>query len=164
MSKYYPPVEVRLAARTIPHDPNTEPDGCDLWIGGTTSKGYGSIHYNNRARGAHTVAWELANGRPVPDGHVVRHRCDNPRCVRPDHLLIGTQLDNMHDMAERGRRVVSRLIGESNGRAKLTDDEVRLIREMYSTGKYSRAVLGVMFGVTRHHIGDIIHGKSRKSA
>src|SRR5689334_1618535 len=75
---------------------------CCEWRGATLPKGYGYFYASGRMYYAHRVAYELANG-PIADGHVVRHRCDNPRCVRPSHLLAGTQKDNLRDMAERGR-------------------------------------------------------------
>lgn len=79
-------------------------DGCWLWTGAKKATGYGFIRVVGVGmRGAHRIAYELANG-PIPEGMVVRHTCDNPRCVRPDHLIVGTVADNVRDCAERGRR------------------------------------------------------------
>lgn len=75
--------------------------GCWEWDGATV-KGYGHSHYERKHYYAHVAMWEEFNG-PVPDGLLVRHRCDNPLCCNPDHLLIGTALDNTRDMIERGR-------------------------------------------------------------
>jgi hypothetical protein len=78
-------------------------DGCWLWIGGRTSRGYGMFTARHRRqRGAHRYAWEMVNG-PIPDGMVICHRCDNPPCVRVDHLFLGTQKDNIHDMMAKHR-------------------------------------------------------------
>lgn len=74
-------------------------DVCWLWIG-ATSAGYGRIG-RGRAKD-HEVSWELHNG-PVPHGLWVLHKCDNPPCVRPDHLFLGTQSDNMKDAEAKGR-------------------------------------------------------------
>lgn len=77
---------------------------CWTWTG-TTSQGYGKIQAGRRGEGwlwVHRVSWELQNG-PVPDGLQVLHRCDNPPCVRPSHLFLGTQVDNIRDMWAKGR-------------------------------------------------------------
>lgn len=73
-------------------------DGCWLWTANTRPNGYGLFG----SVGAHRVAYELCVG-PIPSGMYVCHRCDNPACVRPDHLFVGTQLDNMRDMVTKGR-------------------------------------------------------------
>lgn len=82
-------------------------EGCWNWTGAVTSAGYGSIaietHPKPRMVSAHRFAWELANGTAVPDGQVVMHSCDNRRCVRPDHLNLGTVGDNNRDMLRKGR-------------------------------------------------------------
>lgn len=83
-------------------------DGCWLWAGSRSTRGYGMFRRSKGSHAAHRIAWELANGRAVPDGLVVRHTCDNPPCVNPAHLLIGTMADNYRDSVERGRRVYRR--------------------------------------------------------
>lgn len=79
-------------------------DGCWEWNGRRNDRGYGLFAVTHAAaRRAHRVIWELVNG-PIPSGMVVCHRCDNPPCVRPDHLFLGTQADNMRDMQAKGRK------------------------------------------------------------
>jgi hypothetical protein len=75
---------------------------CWLWTGARLQKGYGSIRIANRAFSTHRVAMAL-NGAIPPDDMAVLHRCDNPPCVRPEHLFLGTQADNMADMIKKGR-------------------------------------------------------------
>lgn len=84
-------------------EPNS---GCLLWIGSTTKKdgnGYGLLAYKGKNTTAHCLAWTLTNGS-IPHGLHVLHRCDTQLCVNPDHLWIGTALDNMRDMIAKGRR------------------------------------------------------------
>lgn len=86
-------------------------DGCWEWQGGSNQYGYGLFTRRGCdtkvTRVASRISWELAHG-PIPQGMVVCHKCDNPPCVNPDHLFIGTHLDNMRDMVAKGRSVPSR--------------------------------------------------------
>lgn len=102
---------------------------------------------------AHRFAYELANG-PIPDGLVVCHACDNPPCVNPAHLWTGTQRDNIADSIAKGRTDHK---GESNAAAKLTESEVRTIREMYESGRSQKWLAG-LFGVTQANISMIVIG------
>jgi hypothetical protein len=95
------PTSVRLAAHT---DASAGRDACWVFTGHRTVDGYGRIRHNGRESNAHRVAYELARG-PIPAGLVVCHRCDNPPCVNPAHLWLGTQADNIADMDAKGRRV-----------------------------------------------------------
>ena len=127
------PVAARVAART---DQSGGPGACWPWTGRRDPDGYGRVSLDNTARGAHVLAWELANGRRVPPGQLVRHRCDNPPCVNPAHLSIGSYLDNSADAVARGRT----LAGERNPSAKLTAADVVAIRaacESYRHGLYT---------------------------
>jgi HNH endonuclease len=91
-------------------------DGCWEWKAYKNQDGYGRIRRNRRLENAHRVSYELYIG-PPGDLHVL-HKCDNPSCVNPDHLFLGTDQDNMTDKRYKGR----------GGTNKLTEDEVRLIR------------------------------------
>lgn len=79
--------------------------GCHEWSGTRSDRGYPLLGDKKRTR-VHRLSWEIANGRSIPTGQVVRHRCDNPPCVNPDHLRIGTEADNVLDAIRRGRRPV----------------------------------------------------------
>ena len=112
--------------------------GCWEWNGTKDHAGYGRVRFGGRRVRAHRLAYEAWVG-PVPDHAMVRHRkCDNPPCINPAHLELGTQVDNMRDMRDHGREVKVR--GEDGGRAKLTESDVRLIRELRSAGWTLQAI------------------------
>ena len=90
-----------LAERIEQHINRTA--GCWEWQGSKRGHGYGRIKVNGRTYPAHRFLWELTNGL-VPAGMLVLHKCDNPPCVRPDHLYLGTSADNTRDMVVRGRQ------------------------------------------------------------
>lgn len=96
------------------------------------SGGYGRVSWHGKHEQAHRVAYIITYGEiPKGEGYhgtVVRHKCDNKRCCNPDHLLIGSQSDNMKDVADRGRRK-NLVIGVDNGMCKLTVEQVKLIRK-----------------------------------
>jgi hypothetical protein len=81
-------------------------DRCWPWTGAGRGNGYGHVHRSGRGATttlAHRLSWEIHHG-PIPEGLFVLHRCDNPRCVNPAHLFLGTQKTNIHDMIGKGRR------------------------------------------------------------
>lgn len=82
---------------------------------------------------AHRIAYELATDVKPAHSEVVMHTCDNPLCVNPNHLKLGTQRDNLHDMINKGRRFQSDVTGVKNGRAKLTEKQVLKIRKSLTT-------------------------------
>ena len=77
-------------------------DACWQWVAGRDADGYGAISHNRIQLKAHRLSWELENG-PIPERICVLHHCDNPSCVRPDHLWLGTQAENMADRNQKGR-------------------------------------------------------------
>lgn len=105
-------------------------DDCWLWVGTGLRNGYGRMIRDGKPLLAHRAAYEIQIG-PIPDGMLVCHRCDNRRCVRGDHLFLGTNADNNRDCINKGRRTD---LGERNTHAKLTDESVRAMRAMRKAG------------------------------
>lgn len=138
----------------------TGPSECWMWTGSRDGCGYGKAYHDGKPRLAHRLAYSYAHGRFPAKGLVVRHRCDVPSCVNPDHLELGTQADNIHDMDRRERR--GALKGESNKWAKLTDDDVRAIRKMYVRGSsdYGQPAIARLFGLTQGTVGKVITRRS----
>ena len=130
---------------------------CWLWMGSMGSGGYGQVRVSKRLLRTHRVAWELTNGS-IPDGKVVCHRCDNPRCCNPHHLFLGSQQENVADMISKGRNASTieiiknsthaRAKGEQNSQAKLTEDEVIRIRRRWTQGGITKKELASQFGVS----------------
>lgn len=123
--------------------------------------GYQRTHYHREGKRISTYRHRLvycdANNVAIENirGDVIRHKCDNPRCINPAHLEIGTQLENIQDRDTRGRTA----LGIQHGLAKLTADNVRFIRENYRGGRgsqYNTVTLGRMFGVSPRNITDIL--------
>ena len=128
---------------------------CRVWIGSINRYGYGRITMRpHNVLTAHRVAWEEAHG-PIPAGTIVRHKCDNPPCINPDHLELGTTAENMRDKAERGRSAPAQ--GSQNNLAKLTESDVPKIRAMVRGGA-SQAATANVFGVSQGSISNVIRG------
>ena len=104
-------------------------DGCWGWKGNSNQRGYGQFRVGRKGPvlSAHRTSYEIHKG-PISAGLIVRHTCDNPWCVNPDHLLAGTHKDNARDCTERGRRAVRGTVAPHTRVHKLTDDQVRSIR------------------------------------
>jgi plasmid maintenance system antidote protein VapI len=136
-------------------------DGCWVWTGGPSKYAYGMVYGVSGVPGlsvrAHRFSYELEFGA-IPDGLFVLHRCDNRRCVRPDHLFLGTHADNMADMVAKRRQAHNR--GELSPNAILTDAQVREILRLSRTMR--QKAIARMFGVNRATISSIISRASWK--
>lgn len=126
-------------------------DSCWLWTGATVPRGYGKISEGRRdglVLIAPRVSWELHYG-PIPEGAYVCHRCDVPACVRPDHLFLGTPLENTTDMWDKGR-----------ARTKITAEDAEAIRLRYARGGVTHADLGRQYGISPSQVRNVVHGAS----
>lgn len=133
---------------------------CWLWQGALDQFGYGHttgsyIGQKNKTLRVHRVSYELHNGK-IPDGMNVLHKCDVRNCVNPEHLFLGSQDDNMQDMAKKGRRKGINC-GSENGRAKLTAAKVKEIRELYKTGHFTQMCLARIYGISQAQISTYIN-------
>lgn len=136
-------------------------DTCWLWTASANLRGYGWIGVNGRLRRATRVAWELQIGE-IPAGLHVLHTCDNPRCVRQDHLWLGNHVDNMRDMAQKGRAPGYSSPGESNSQNKLSAIQVEQIRSRYAIGGITQETLGHQYGVAHSTISAITRRENWK--
>jgi hypothetical protein len=141
-------------------------DECWHWTGQILATGYGRISLGAKKdgnEGAHRVSWKLHNKKDIPSGMFVMHKCDNPKCVNPYHLSIGTPKDNTQDMIAKGRKRVVSPKGEGNGKSLLDAEKVRLIRSSKLShvelgrqlGVSSNCIRGVRIGRTWSHIEDL---------
>lgn len=132
-------------------------DGCWLWLGGSKAqKGYGKIQQGGKGSPhllAHRVSYEIHNG-PIPSGMFVLHKCDNPQCVNPGHLRVGTGSENIKEAFDKGRKVCRppHKFGEGHSRAQITDADVAYIRS--AKGKTIRALAKEM-GLTESTVGKV---------
>lgn len=127
---------------------------CWNWNNGKADFGYGTIRENDRIVRVHRRAYELWIG-PIPKGILACHKCDNPACCNPDHIFLGTDLDNMTDACEKGRFP----LGESRPNSKLTSEQVLKIRK--SSGKQSE--MAISYGVSAGTINRVVHGRTYRS-
>lgn len=139
-----------------------EDNGCWLWQACTTTFGYGQFYFERRLQNAHRVSWQIFNG-DLPRGIFVCHKCDNPPCVNPDHLFLGTHEDNMDDRKNKRRFVHGKkYYGSSSPFSKLTDEQVLEILSLYNTDNVQQKELAKRFGVTQACIWYIVNGKTYK--
>lgn len=128
-------------------------DGCWEWTAAFRSSGYGAFGFRGRTQVASRVAWMLTESA-IPEGLDVLHTCDNPKCVRPSHLFLGTPVDNAEDSRAKGRMA----LGQKSGRAKLNEQQALAIRELVASGE-RQSVLARRYGVGQDQISRIASGK-----
>ena len=154
------PIEERIMSNIIIN----EFSGCWEWQG-SKHNGYGRIIVGSRkdntrcVKGAHRVAYEIWRGI-IPDGYKVCHKCDNPSCVNPDHLFVGTRQDNVNDRENKNRNVVK--VGEEQPRSKLTKSAVKNARWERAYKGTSFQELANKYGVSKQTMMNAIKGKTWK--
>jgi hypothetical protein len=134
-------------------------EDCIEFKGCKNKGGYGVKGRAGKIYLAHRIAYCEAKNIYIKDidGLVVMHTCDNPACVNPEHLRLGTQKDNVYDMMKKGRHDFVGVVGEAHGHAKLTSEDVLRIREIVKF-KTQREV-GKLFGISQQHVSDILRRK-----
>lgn len=121
---------------------------CWLWTASLNYLGYGQFSVKSKMKKAHRYSYELFIGK-IPAGIKVLHKCDVRNCVKPDHLFIGTQADNVLDMCKKGRNVAIPMRGEDNGMAKLTQEKVKEMREIRKNIGLSYTKIAKLFNVSQ---------------
>ena len=130
---------------------------CWNWTGALT-KGYGYLSKDSKKYYAHRYSWIIHNGL-IPENLCVLHKCDNPLCVNPDHLFLGTTLDNVKDKIAKGRNRWGSCFGEKNGFSKLNNEKVLAIKQHRSEGK-SLCKIAEIIGVSKSTVGNVLTGKN----
>lgn len=150
-----------LEQRFWPKVDRIDLSGCWIWAGAKNDRGYGQIYCSELAVnmvGAHRASWIISKGA-VPQGMDVLHKCDNPACVNPEHLFLGTALENVADMILKGRKNQPK--GHSIGSSKLSLDDVITIKAALKQWKYGMSTaLAKQFGVSPSSIYAIRLGQS----
>jgi hypothetical protein len=137
------------------------PNGdCWKWTGVLNNMGYGQLLINGRMKYSHRYSYQLRYGS-FPDAMRVLHKCDNPRCCNPEHLFLGTQMDNVHDMMAKGRQNYVIPIGSKHGGSKLNEVEVIKIRRRYELGE-RQVDIARDYNVNKTTINVIVHRKKWK--
>jgi hypothetical protein len=136
-------------------------DYCWLWQGAINSD-HGSAYYHadGRFQRAARWIWKQSHG-PIRRGLEVCHTCDNPACVRPSHLFLGTHLQNMQDMSRKGRASKIGMKGEAHPQCKLSDDDVRRMKKLRMEGASIKELMDI-FGVEKSYVPKVMSGHLRK--
>jgi hypothetical protein len=158
MSKDQSNIQRFWAKVTIADGPNP----CWEWCAARNKWGYGRFYPQGgySSQYAHRYSYELFHG-PIPPDLQVLHRCDNPCCVNPNHLFLGTQRDNVKDMIAKGHMVDNN--GERSASAKLTAEQVRQIRQIHAQGEINQTELAHRYQVSSRTIGYIVNRQKWRS-
>lgn len=131
---------------------------CWNWTAYTWPSGYGCFRAYNQTR-AHRVSWTIHNGA-IPNGFYVCHHCDNPACVNPKHLFLGTPQDNMDDKVRKGRQRGAHG-GTKHHNARLTDEQVAEIHALWRERELTQTEIATRFGIHQSHVCKLVNGQRR---
>lgn len=134
----------------VAYEPNT---GCWIWLGTVDQHGYGQLKINGKHVRAHRHSYRVFK-EPISACRVVRHSCDQPGCINPDHLSLGTQAQNIADCIRKGRFPK----GVMSSRSRISEGTVREVRHRASLSE-SHTSIGRALGMSREHVRDIVAGK-----
>lgn len=140
-------------------DKSGGPNACWFWTGYTMPNGYGHFSTVDGYVYTHRFSWSIVNGN-IPEGMFICHTCDVRACVNPAHLFLGTALDNNRDTYSKGRGRSGVMKGTDSPSARLSDDDVREIRRLYSTGEWSQQRIADRYGVAQAHVSSIVLRKT----
>lgn len=162
VSEPRPPYEAPIEYFWARVDQSGGPDACWPWTGGRNEHGYGHVSFRPiKTKLAHRVAWILTHGE-IPAGLNVCHHCDNPPCCNPAHLFLGTHADNGWDKVRKGRHHLqvdpTKAQGVRNPAARLSEDDVRTIRDLALHSDLTHRQIGERFSVSKTTIRDIVRG------
>jgi len=130
---------------------------CWEWQGYCMPSGYGHWRYKGKTHLCHRLSWMFTNGE-ISDGLCVCHHCDNPKCVKPDHLFLGTHADNVRDKVTKGRARGKTMFGEDNPASKLDKRQVRRIRHLRKECGFTLSRLAELYDVSIATIHRVIDG------
>lgn len=132
-------------------------NGCWEWIGPTSNHGYGGLNVNGRRMVASRYSYEKYIG-PIPEGLFVCHKCDNPPCVNPDHLFLGTSAENTRDRDRKNRGAHN--YGETNGAHRYTAETMLAIKADVESGRATKRSIAAKFGVCYETVMRVAHGRT----
>jgi len=134
---------------------------CWEWRGAHNQKGYGRFHLESKTYSAHRISAFWAGILPNLHSKLfVCHQCDNPSCVNPQHLFVGTQKDNMQDCIQKGRRISRGQQGVMHPKAKLLDQDILEMRSLYKQGNITYQNLGIRFHISKSQAYKIVNKRS----
>lgn len=152
-------IQPAVTARFWPKVDRGQPSECWHWRGAKSREGYGNFRLCGKVTLAHRVSLAIA-GSAVTADHSVLHSCDNPRCVNPSHLRLGTHGENMAERNSKGRARGGALHGAAHPAARLDAAQVAEIRALAASKSMSQRLIGAQFGISQGHVSNLLNSKT----